>query len=161
MILSESYKSTILKVEASFCFEGFSEDPDEITNILGIQPSECFRKGEKQETKFGSEIEQKTNLWALDSSTKSKDINVHLRQLLAQLEGKETLIKSSWNPSFSILWEGNYLYAGSGPFFEKDVIRGIAKIGADLWQDIYQIDEDVQTLLLDRYSGSGKIGSLG
>jgi hypothetical protein len=40
------------------------------------------------------------------------------------------------------LWEGNYLYAGSGPFYEADVIAGIATLGADLWQDIYQIDED-------------------
>jgi hypothetical protein len=47
-------------------------------------------------------------------------------------------------PSFSVLWVGNYLYAGSGPFFEADVIAGVARLKASLYQDIYQVDEGLE-----------------
>ncbi len=40
-----------------------------------------------------------------------------------------------------MLWKGNYLYAGSGPFYESDVLKGIARFDSDLYQDIYQIDQ--------------------
>jgi hypothetical protein len=142
MTLSESYKSTIIEVKACFGIEGFSEDPDKITEALNINPVEIRRKGEIKKLRNGHEIEIKENQWSIESTSKSKDINDHLRELLKKLNGKESLIKVAWNPSFSILWKGNYLYAGSGPFFERDVIKGIARLGADLWQDIYQIDEE-------------------
>jgi len=40
-----------------------------------------------------------------------------------------------------VLWKGNYLYAGSGPFYETDVLKGIACFDAELYHDIYQIDQ--------------------
>jgi len=33
------------------------------------------------------------------------------------------------------------LYAGSGPFYESDVLKGIACFDAELYHDIYQIDQ--------------------
>lgn len=45
-------------------------------------------------------------------------------------------------PSFSVTWFGNYLYAGSGPYYEADVLRGIASWDAMLWHDIYQVDQE-------------------
>ena len=35
------------------------------------------------------------------------------------------------------------MYAGTGPFFEADVLHGIAQWDAELYQDIYYIDQDV------------------
>ena len=143
MALSEFYESTIIKVGAYFVCSDFTESPDEITDALGIEPNDIRRKGDLRKLKNGKEIEERTNQWSIESSSDSKDINIHVRQLLHQLEGKEGLVKNTWNPSISILWKGNYLYAGSGPFYEKDVIEGIAKIGAELWQDIYHEDEKI------------------
>lgn len=36
------------------------------------------------------------------------------------------------------------LYAGTGPFFEADVLHGVARWNAELFQDIYYIEQDVE-----------------
>lgn len=141
MALSEFYESTIESVQVHFGFDNFQDSPDEITKVLGLEPAEVRKKGQIHITGSGKEIENKQNLWAISSSSKSKDVNVHLRELISLLKGKSSLIKSEWNAGFSVVWKGNYLYAGSGPFYESDVIQGIAELKAELWQDIYQIDE--------------------
>jgi hypothetical protein len=77
------------------------------------------------------------------SASNSKDINDHLRQLLVRLGAAKAPFDPEWGePQFGILWKGNYLYAGSGPFYEPDVIAGVAGLGAALYQDIYQVDQD-------------------
>jgi hypothetical protein len=40
-----------------------------------------------------------------------------------------------------LLGSAIYLYAGNGPFYETDVIAGIASWQAELFQDIYQVDQ--------------------
>ena len=140
MALSELYESTIEEVRAYFGFSEFVCDPQEITDTLEMSPDEVQRKGERRVLRNGHSIDASFHSWSIESECNSKDVNVHLRQLLHRLEGKEALIREEWNPSFSILWKGNYLYAGSGPFFERDVLMGIVRCSADLWQDIYQID---------------------
>ena len=142
MALSELYESTIEKVRAYFGFSEFECDPQEITDTLGLSPDEVRRKGERRVLRNSRFFDVPFHSWSIESECDSKDVNVHLRQLLHRLEGKEALIRMEWNPSFSILWKGNYLYAGSGPFFERDVLIGIVRCSADLWQDIYQIDSE-------------------
>jgi len=144
MAISDFHASTIIKVRVYFGFDQFECDPSEISIALGIKPDEVRRKGEKRKLRNGKEMkmENRANSWGIESKSDSKDINDHLRELLVKLKGKEKLIEERFGkPSFSVLWEGNYLYAGSGPFYERDVLKGIVAFGADLWQDIYQIDQ--------------------
>jgi len=143
MALSEQYESTIVEVRAYFGFDNFDCDPDVITEALGLQPSEGRRKGCKRTLQSGREITNVISSWTIESISESKDINVHLRELLGRLQGIQGKIhKRFGTPSFSVLWKGNYLFAGSGPFYEVDVLQGIAALGAMLWHDIYQVDED-------------------
>jgi len=142
MALSEFYESTILKVSATFGFSGFNCDPSEITEALAVEPVETLRKGEPRHTKWGKTVVIQENSWVIESSSKSKDVNEHLRELLGRLAGRESIVRPEWNPAFSVLWKNSYLYAGSGPFYESDVVKGIASLNASLWQDIYQIDAE-------------------
>ena len=51
-------------------------------------------------------------------------------------------IGTDWGErSFNVLWKGNYLYAGSGPFYEADVVAEVAELDAAIWQGIYQVDQ--------------------
>jgi hypothetical protein len=43
-----------------------------------------------------------------------------------------------------VLYKATHLWAGNGPFFEADVVRGIAAFGAELGQDIYSLEEITQ-----------------
>lgn len=142
--LSEFYLATIVEVGASFGFMGFLCHPSEITSVLELAPTLARREGEQIALANGKHILAPTSEWTLFSTVDSKDVNVHLRELLGRLGAVSSRIRSVWgSPSFSVLWKGNYLYAGNGPFYEKDVIAGIAALGADLWQDIYQVDDGV------------------
>jgi hypothetical protein len=142
MAISDFHASTIIKVRAYFGFWQFDCDPSDITTSLNIDADKIWRKGVKRQLRNGTEIENQWNSWTIESKGNSKDANDHLRELLARLEGKEKLVAQQFGkPSFSVIWKGNYLYAGSGPFYESDVLKGIAGFGADLWQDIYQIDQ--------------------
>jgi len=141
--LSEFYESTIVGVSASFGFSGYSCDPEEITACLQIKPAEVMIKGEPRTVRGGRTIETFQSSWTIESPSESKDINVHLRQLLSSIPTSQLPFPRKFGPpSFSVSWKGNYLYAGSGPFYESDVLIGIAKLGAMLWHDIYQIDDD-------------------
>lgn len=143
MSLSEFYESTILKARASFRFFNFEYDPDEITKAMGFDPDRIDRKGKIRQLPSGRESEMLFNIWEIDSQGESKDINDHLRMILRRIEGKQKRLKPEFGPpSFDVLWKCNYLYAGSGPFYEPDVIAGIASWGAILYQDIYQVDQD-------------------
>ena len=143
MALSDFYESTIIEVKAYFGFSEFTCKPEEITETLSIQPVETFRKGDLHKLRNGKVVPRPRSSWSIESQSPSKDINVHLRELLKRLYHVDPPFADQFGrPDFSILWKGNYLYAGSGPFYEADVLQGIAAFRADLWQDIYQIDQE-------------------
>lgn len=147
MTISEFHESTIIEVKAYFGFNHFECSPDEITQAFSIFPDEIQIKGNKRKLKNGHDIDIFFNSWSIESKTTSKDINEHLRELLKILKGKQDYIKPEFGkPGFSVLWKGNYLYAGSGPFYESDIILGIAEWKAELYQDIYQIDQDEEEI---------------
>jgi hypothetical protein len=143
MPISEFQESIVVRVEASFGFADFTCAPNEITAKLSIQPDETRVKGEQRMVADGTRtIRVPFNSWHITSNLPSKDVNEHLRQLLARLGVAKVPFEPTWGePSFGVLWVGNYLYAGSGPFYERDVIAGIASLGSALYQDIYQVDE--------------------
>ena len=143
MAISEFHESTIIEVKAYFGFDYFECSPDEITQAFSILPDEIQIKGNKRKLRNGHEMDILFNSWWIKSKINSKDINEHLRELLNILKGKQDcIIPEFGKPNFSVLWKGNYLYAGSGPFYESDVIIGIAQWNAELYQDIYQIDQE-------------------
>ena len=83
------------------------------------------------------------SVWCIKSRIDSKDVNEHLRQILSRIEGRQSRWKAEFGePSFSVIWKSNDLYAGNGPFYEADVLAGIVSWKAMLYQDIYQVDQD-------------------
>jgi hypothetical protein len=143
MALSDFYESTILKVSASFGFFNFDCDPNLVSAALRVTPDELLRKGEIRATRGGHKLMNRWNSWHVVSRSDSKDVNVHLRELLARVDGCHGLARPEFGrPSLNVTRKGNYLYAGNGPFYEADVIAGIASWAAELWQDIYQIDQE-------------------
>ena len=143
MALSEFYESTIIEVRAYFGFDSFDCHPSEISTTLGVEADYFQLKDSLRTLKNRKTITNHFSSWSIESKSASKDINIHLRQLLDRLNEVQNKFEPRFGkPSFSVVWKGNYLYAGSGPFYEIDVLRGIAKLNAGLYHDIYQIDED-------------------
>ena len=81
--------------------------------------------------------------WSISSRTKSKDVNEHCRELLERLGAVVGRLDAGWGvPSFNVLYKATHLCSGNGPFFEVDIVKGIAALGAELWQDIYSLEEN-------------------
>jgi hypothetical protein len=81
--------------------------------------------------------------WSIESRSASKDVNDHLRELFARLQGAHTHILPQWGvPSFGVLYRATHLGSGNGPFFEADVVEGVALFKAELWQDIYALADN-------------------
>ena len=139
MEISDFHASTIILVRASFVLSGFNESPESITEALGIRPDSTQVCGDTRVVAGKARIPIRENQWAISCSSQSKNVNHQIRELLVRLAGKELLIRPEWSPAFDVLWKGNYLHAGSGPFYESDVLAGMARFGASLWQDIYQV----------------------
>ena len=141
MALNEIFEDTIEKVEVALTFSGFDCPPEEITSILGIQPDQLRTKGEILTLAGDREFRAPESLWALNSRESSKDLNVQVRDILGRLAGLEKVIEPAWNPAFNVFWKSTILGAGAGPYFERDVIEGIARIGAEVWQDLWLAEE--------------------
>jgi hypothetical protein len=128
------------RVRVSLGFAEFDCDPAEITEAIGIQPDDVRRRGERRVVANGHEFSVPHNLWTVDSRAESEDPNVQIREILARLAGVQERIDPTWNPFFNVLWKSETLGAGSGPYFETDVIRGIAGIGAEIYLDLYALE---------------------
>jgi hypothetical protein len=145
-MLSAFHESTIIRVRVAFGFSGFTCDPDAISRGLGLEPDEVLRRGEEFLLPDGKTDLRPLNSWGMTSQTKSKDVNVHLRELLGRLAARAGAMAPEFGtPFFTVTWKGNYLYAGSGPYYEADVLKGIAELGAELYQEIYQVDQEDDT----------------
>ena len=85
--------------------------------------------------------------WALGTRGKleSKDVREHFHYLLAFLlphAGALRDFAQGGETYFDVVWKSTYLYAGTGPIFDAESLRGIAELGASMGFDIYQIDEE-------------------
>ena len=143
MSLTLLSRSLIIQVVVKFGFDFFKCDPDDITAALQIQPEFVARKGDIRLLPNGHKIERQFNSWTIRSRSQAKDVNAHLRALLARLGNKQAqLCPELRKPHFGVTWKGNYLNAGSGPMYDADVIQGMASWRAGLGHDIYQIDQE-------------------
>ena len=66
----------------------FGDDlsPDEITRLLGVEPTACVRKGDVDSTKSGRNIVARSGSWrlAVDASAPG-DLNAQISAVLAKL----------------------------------------------------------------------------
>lgn len=144
MALSEFQQSTIVHVEASFGFCFFDVHPDDITKALVMEPDEVQIRGTTRQLPHGPSIINSFNSWGILSTSISKDVNEHLREILRRIDGKELLLNPDFGiPNFGIVYKSNYLYSGTGPVIDRDVLQGIFKFKGELSFDIYQVDQEL------------------
>ncbi|WP_299660120.1 DUF4279 domain-containing protein [Methylobacterium sp.] len=70
---------------------GEALDPDEITRLLGVEPTGCARRGDTHRTASGREVVARSGSWRLDAGLPG-DLNTQISALLTKL------------PSDPIIW---------------------------------------------------------
>jgi hypothetical protein len=136
------------RARVTFILDGFDCDPDEVSLDLSITPTKIHRKGDAVRGPSGEAIRiEKHNRWLLGTAdVLSKDLNEHFKWLFRRLipvRDKLPSYAQAVPALFSVLYESNYLYAGTGPVFDAAISENIALIGAQLGFDIYCLSEHV------------------
>lgn len=147
MAIGENHASHIREVVVRFFISGRDLNPAAVTAALGIDPDVCALQGEPRRLGDGRAVGVESDgYWSVGSGGKvvSKDVNDHFRHLLALLLPRADAIvaaASGGETFFDVRWESTYLYAGTGPLLDAECVAGVARLGAGMGFDIYQIDE--------------------
>ena len=135
------------RVRAYFALFGFHEDPEEISQIVGIAPSRTQRAGEPisiardHPSLFRDAAPLvKVNSWVLDSGLDpSADVASHVRALLDHLEPVRDVLArlaERYDAVFNCIVES---YGGDRPAicFDNDIVKAVGQYNAALDVDLY------------------------
>ncbi len=115
--------------------------PEQITQLLQVEPTRTFRKGEL----FGKH-ERKTNGWfyCTQNLTSSKDDRRHLDLIIAALDGKDAQMRElhshGCKMDITSFWSSKE--GQGGPWLTPEQMLRLGTLGLSLWWDIYFSDED-------------------
>lgn len=115
------------------------QHPDEITELLGIEPSRTSVKG-------GGLRGTNVNGWFLSSKDAviSKDSRRHIDWILDGLERVSTKVKKLQNSgaltAITCFWES--VSGNGGPTLSPSQMRRLAELNLEIWWDVYFNDDD-------------------
>lgn len=123
-----------------------SEDlnPDEVTDILGVVPTEIQRAGELRSEK--TKKVHKTSGWFLSTEgvLNSLDARHHLDWLLDRIANKrnqiEALKKRQYLVDVCVRWDSKSGHGG--PTLSQNQLLGFGNLGVEVWFDVYFDDEE-------------------
>ncbi len=132
------------KIFVAFMLMGFESAPEEITEKVGITPSETWKTGDFVTKK--SVMRHQSNGWQLNSQLeKTAELEDHIQSVLEQL-------KPSWQSFIEISIDcyveiscAIYLYSDNqlpAIHFNKEIVQQIAELNADIDIDLYNLTDD-------------------
>ncbi|HET7831682.1 MAG TPA: DUF4279 domain-containing protein [Gallionella sp.] len=118
-------------------------DPGEITLTVGVQPSECWNKGDLHPTR---RFERKASHWKLRSRLSEwEPIEAHIADVLAQLEENPAgFIKVSEMHGGCMQLVGFFHDGYPGLHFEPELVLGLAKYHLEIDFDFYNLWSDAR-----------------
>ena len=117
-----------------------SESAESVTAVLNIEPTETQQIGDSYESS-NTVRTKKINGWFLCSEpfVSSFDLANHLMYILDKFDGKQeslgSLMKQGWRVDISCMWDS--AYGHGGPTIKSELLSRLAKLGVELWFDIY------------------------
>ena len=128
------------KTYAYFYVSNFDCAPEEITNILGLKPTDAWCKGEKWGP--GDTRERKENFWRYKTSESTNDYhtNIHFNELLDKLEKqKEYLANLPSEAKTGITYVPTCYFPNVGVILEHELLERVVNLGLSLDFDIYSL----------------------
>lgn len=134
------------EILVTFRFTGPELDPDNVTSLLDIVPTEAHKKGEPLAKH--PERTYPTSYWGLQSDlSQIASLAEHLNYLLAILEPKAESIKALVSKGNSCDFHCSYFVTTPGNFdkgrleLSADILSRISAVGSNLTIDFYSYDE--------------------
>ncbi len=129
-----------LHTHAFLRIEHDTADPQEVTSLLGISPTQASRRGDLS---GNPPAPLPWNVWVLSSagSVSSTDSSDHIEWLLAAIGTRASELESLRERGHRILlycvWMGKGGYGG--PRLSPGALRGLAQLGVEVWFDVGSI----------------------
>jgi hypothetical protein len=121
---------------ATLCIYGDDLDPDTVTSLLGIEPSQARTKG--QQLKKG--VVQRGG-WFLSTEDiiASKDVRCHVDWLIEKITGKEHALHEMRLRDYQTVVSCYWLsaFGHGGPMLSPAIMRSLANLGLEIWFDVY------------------------
>ena len=120
-------------------------DPDEVTSIIGFEPTDSFRKGDvRSKRRDVSAPLYKMNGWfyCTRDSSRSRDSRRHLELLLAGPLKDRGVTKALRERGCWLDISIFYAYTGGGPTISPEQMKGLADADVDVWWDLYRELDD-------------------
>ncbi len=127
------------EIYAELVITSASMRPDEITLLVGLEPTESWRTGEI----FGAANvrRRKENGWVLASGLdRSKDLSQHLASLMAKIAPRSEQLRNLADCSIEVacvLYAYDYVPA---MHFDSAIVSLVAAIGAEIDIDLYNLE---------------------
>jgi hypothetical protein len=120
---------------AYFALEG-GFDPADITARVGVQPTECWRRGEVCDS---TRRERKASRWSLYSRLdRGQELEAHIRDVLAQLDTGAEVFAAVSRECGGWMQLVAYLHCDyPGLHFERDITEGLARYALAVDFDFY------------------------
>jgi hypothetical protein len=138
-------KSGTLLASASLIFAGDRLEPDRITELMGVQPTTAYHKGEVYRRSRGHEVRGRTGLWLVSSKRRvpGGELSDHLAYLSGFLKPEEgndpidairkMMCEFGLEAEVSCFWYGEH--GAEPPVIPEDVRAAFAQIGATIETD--------------------------
>jgi len=127
---------------AYFSLHGFFE-PEEITSLVGVQPTESWRKGDLHSRQ---RLERKRSHWALRSRlSESAEIEAHIIDVLTQMQQNADAFSVVSKAHGGCMQIVGYLHEGyPGIHFDSALIQGLAQFHLEMDFDLYNLWSDAR-----------------
>jgi len=125
-----------------FAVGDFGDDPETVTQLLGVQPTRVWRRGQPRPGSSGPPVRHE--LWALDSSVDpSESFEAHLAELLALLERAPNGVREVAQ-RFGAVFQCYSHFESPNPGFAipPELVRRVAALGVGFDFDLYVLYED-------------------
>ena len=135
----------IAESRATLRFFGDDLDPDEVTKVLGCEPTDAQRKGQdvSRPNAVGTRI-AKTGMWRLDTETRRPEaLEAQVTELLDQLSD-DLRAWTDLSCRFDVnLFVGLFMSeTNEGCEISPGILRALGDRGIELWLDIYSDDQE-------------------
>jgi hypothetical protein len=113
------HQEEVQKCNIMFVIAGETVNPKLLTEMLVLEPSYAWAKGDRHVGKSGRDLRRQMGHWSITTEElASKSMEEHCRHLLALLEGRESVVRELRNSgeyrvSMSIWWQVGEIGHGS------------------------------------------------
>ncbi len=114
-------------------------DPDEVTAIMGVQPTSVQRRGDTVPSKPEKTLSRGGWWISTEGILESKDARHHLDWILEKVLGKQDALTELQGRGYlvdvCVRWDSRWGHGG--PTIGPKQMRALADLGIDLWFDVY------------------------